>query len=102
MSNVIPPITDPMGAYWAQPAIDDILVSNETAVMSLEAFDTLTEYSTTVPTGVYPGKMWKAEMTPGQWYLRWYGLVPGDDSKCSNNQRLIQIMDWKTLMGIPS
>jgi hypothetical protein len=97
--NVIPPITDSRGSGWVQPKVDDILVSDTDAVMSQVAFDTLREYSSTLPTGVYPGKMWKAELEEG-WYLRWYGEVPGRVDVCSNNQRQIRIMDWKTMTGV--
>jgi hypothetical protein len=96
---IIPPITDPLGSHWVQPAPDDILVSDDTAVMSQPAFAGLREYSSTIPSGVYPGKMWKAQLEDG-WYLRWYGIVPGREDLCSNNQRKISIMDWKAMMGI--
>ncbi|MDR5839368.1 hypothetical protein [Caballeronia sp. LZ034LL] len=99
MSNVIPPITDSQGSCWIQPASDQILVSDTDAVMSQITFECLPEYSTSIPSGVYPGKMWRAETEDG-WYLRWFGIVEGNPDVCSNNQRKIQIMDWKTLTGV--
>jgi hypothetical protein len=104
---MIPPITDALGNHWAQPAVADILLTDTHATMSQEAFDNLREYSTSMPSGVYPGKMWKAQPInvhtrtyDGDWYLRWYGIVPGQPELCSNNQRVICIMDWKAMMGM--
>ena len=97
--SAIPPITDPPGSHWVQPKAEEILLTDADAVMPVHAFNLLREYSTSMPTGVYPGKMWRA-FIGGDWFLRWYGEVPGNPDVCSNNQRRIQIMDWKTMMGI--
>ncbi|WP_321799774.1 hypothetical protein [Burkholderia sp. BCC1988] len=89
---MIPPITDPMGRFWDQPARDEILVDDTHAVMNRSTFWKLLEYSTSRPSGVYPGKMWKA-IFGDEAYLRWYGIVEGRDDLCSNNQRLILLCD---------
>lgn len=60
---VIPPMTDPMGRYWEQPALDEISFSLLFAWMTKETFDKLATYQVTQPTGVYPGKMWKMQAT---------------------------------------
>lgn len=65
--------------------------------MPESAFKELPEYSSTMPTGVYAGKMWKA-LNDGQWYLRWYGHAPLHPGYCTNNQRKLVVLDWKALM----
>ena len=101
-ANAIPLMTDPRGRHWRQPGRDEILVDGTHAVMDRRTFQQLAEYSTSTPTGVYPGKMWKAEgmeghwpqMRPtGKWFLRWYGLVDGRPDLCSNNWREIILVE---------
>lgn len=94
--HVIPPMTDPLGKHFRQPRREAIWIGQDTAHMSRATFDALAEYSTTYPSGVYPGKMWKAELfdpktrrPTGVWQLRWFGIVPGNDKVCSNNSRTI-------------
>ena len=81
----IPAMTHELGKDWSQPARDAVLVDDTHAVMDTVAFDQLAEYSSTLPSGVYPCKMWKA-LSQGRWMLRWYGLVEGKPDLCSNNQ----------------
>jgi len=88
--NTIPDITEPMGKHWKQPDQGHILIDDDYALMVQWAFDMLHTYSTSYPSGVYPGKMWKAHIR-GTWYLRWYGEVEGCPNLCSNNQREILI-----------
>lgn len=83
MSNhVIPAMTDPLGKYWRQPSRDAIVIEGGNAWMSEATFQQLSEYSTTHPTGVYPGKMWrrhdgifdkKCPPERRRWLLCWYG-----------------------------
>lgn len=75
----IPPITDPMGKYWDQPPVSDILVDDTHALMTFLTWKRLAEYSSTLPTGTYTGKMWKAFRTGGNWFLCWYGAIEGKD-----------------------
>ncbi|QIX18365.1 hypothetical protein [Burkholderia multivorans] len=89
---MIPPITDPLGRYWRQPPRSEILVDDEHAIMTRSTFEKLAEYSATRPSGVYPGKMWRAVYDDGA-YLRWYGIVDGRPDLCSNNQRLILLVE---------
>jgi hypothetical protein len=67
----IPPITDPLGRYWKQPPADSVLVDDEVALMEKEHFDMLYDYSASIPTGTYAGKMWKSQRFDG-WVLLWY------------------------------
>lgn len=68
---------------WAseQPKIDELIVTPIHAYMTQKSFDSLSEYSCSIPTGVYEGKMWKAHLADHEdgyktqaWFLRWYGL----------------------------
>lgn len=95
--NVIPPLEE--GRTWKAPSPADILLTDTHACMPESAFESLLEYSSSIPTGVYPGKMWKAHMD-GKWYLRWFGIVPDQPEVCSNNQREIPVMDWKVFMDV--
>jgi hypothetical protein len=101
MRNVIPPITDPLGQYWEQPSREEILIDDDYALMNSQTLSRLHDYSTTDPTGVYEGKMWRGRevIRQGQklcfsdrWILRWFGLSD-DPGKVSYNQRIILIVE---------
>lgn len=72
----IPPITDPMGQHWKQPDRSRIVFTKDCAIMSQQTLGQLADYSASVPTGRYDGKMWKAERTgaggKSDWVLCWY------------------------------
>ncbi len=100
----IPPITDPMGRNWDQPAPKEILLDATHALMTRASFERLAEYSASVPSGVYPGKMWKRHdgafdhafrSRGGQpvWMLCWYGLSEKGPGYCSINSRIILLAD---------
>lgn len=95
----IPPITDPMGQHWRQPSRFDIEVDDTHALMSQKTFDKLAEYSSSVPSGVYPGKMWKRRVfylkrfeqhKKDTFLLCWFGEHQ-DPKLCSNHTRKILI-----------
>lgn len=88
--NAIPPITEPLGRHWIQPSLDAIAIDDTHALMNARAFELLHEYSTTIPSGVYAGKMWKASRR-GEWWLKWFGIVQGNPEVCSINNRRILI-----------
>jgi hypothetical protein len=90
--RMIPPITDPLGCHWRQPAREDVLVDDERAVLSCGTYQQLEEHSSTIPSGVFPGKMWKA-MYGDRAYFRWFGIVDERTDVCSNNEREIRIWD---------
>ena len=80
-----------MGRHWDQPDRSKVLVDDTHAVVTAATFRALAEYSRTMPTGVYEGKMWKAKTAAG-WMLRWYG--PCDDpALVSNNQRILLVVE---------
>lgn len=101
--NAIPPMMHPSSKYWEQPALSEIKIDAQRAYMSRATFDELAEYSTSVPSGVYEGKMWKArillllpsnELTPVlRWHLRWYGYSKSGTGYVSNHQRVIELTD---------
>lgn len=88
-SERIPPITDPMGKAWRQPPLDLIAFDSETghAVMALDTFKMIPDYTMSQPTGAYEGKMWrfrhaikrddKGNIVLSRWYLCWF--VPSAD-----------------------
>lgn len=69
--QIIPPITDPLGAHWKQPHRRYIELDETHALMSEQTFKGLMEYSSTFPSGKYYGKMWKARRGD-KWFLAWY------------------------------
>lgn len=68
----IPPITDPMGRYWKQPSRDRILIDDKHALMDRDTFALIEDYSSSMPSGVYEGKMWR-RFSESKWHLVWYG-----------------------------
>lgn len=57
--NIIPKITDKRGMSWKQPHRRYIEIDEEYALMTKQTFEGLREYSVTIPSGEYEGKMWK-------------------------------------------
>jgi hypothetical protein len=99
----IPPITHKFGRYWDQPKLSDVVLERGVAFMSLATFEALCEYSTSIPTGVYEGKMWKRErLVPrdaqlgafnrtGEWSLCWFDTAP-DPDRCRIRTRPIRVL----------
>lgn len=87
--NNIPVITNPLGKVWKQPDTKNILISYKYAAMFESDFNKLLEYSSSIPSGVYIGKMWK--MKRGEtWYLAWFSECE-DPNYVNNNYREILI-----------
>jgi len=86
----VPPITEPMGKWWEQPSRFDIEIDSGHALMTQETFDALHDYSHSQPSGVYPGKMWRAHYRLDGWWLHWFGETE-NPKMCSNNSRRILI-----------
>lgn len=90
--NTIPRMLAPLGKHWEQPEKKNILIDNTHAIMCNKDFKLLPEYSTSIPTGVYEGKMWKKKVPwdrePSKWYLVWFGFCDKPEY-CSNNYREI-------------
>lgn len=91
MINIIPAMSDSLGQHWNQPDRKLIEVDETHALMDMNAFSLLSDYSWGFPSGVYEGKMWKSMDSSGKWWLRWYG--PSEDPECcSNNRRAILVV----------
>jgi hypothetical protein len=89
--NAIPPMTDPLGKYWEQPPdIRGALMDDTHVILRPDQLAGLHEYSTSIPTGVYPGKCWK-RWGKGVWVLVWFGDVPSKPDQCSINWRTVLI-----------
>lgn len=86
--NAIPPMTHPYGKHWRQPDRSRVLIDDKTAVMSATDAESLPEYSTSIPTGAYEGKMWKSNVV-GKWYLHWYGYSPKPEHVSINTRELL-------------
>ncbi len=86
--QVIPPIIDPRGKCWQQPHRRFIEMDDKCALMSEQTFKALKEYSTTLPSGQYAGKMWKAKIGD-KWYLRWYSDSNRPECIDINNREIL-------------
>ncbi len=88
--NKIPEMAHPLSKHWKQPDRLRIGLGPIRATMSKDTFDKLLEYSTSLPTGEYDGKMWKAKKG-SDWWLLWYSEC--DKKDCKINIRKIIIVD---------
>jgi hypothetical protein len=95
--QVLPALESPYSSSaWQQPSRESILIDKTHALMTGATFEKLAEYSSTMPSGVYPGKLWRRHdgiydrrcVTP-RWLLCWYGPVDAD--KCSIEFREVLI-----------
>lgn len=93
MKNTIPKMTDPDGKNWPQPPTDNILIDDHHALMTQSDFNQLIDYSHSVPSGVYPGKMWKTTALGGRQFLWWFSERPDRGGICTNNRREILIVE---------
>jgi hypothetical protein len=105
-------MTHPLSRHWDQPARDEILVDGTHACMTEATFAKLPEYSSTIPSGVYEGKMWRRHdgifvrsygrapsadvLATAKWLLCWYGPSSVKDS-CSINYREILLVRVQTV-----
>jgi hypothetical protein len=93
----LPALDSPYGpGAWQQPSREAITIDATHALMDRQTFERLLEYSGSMPSGVYPGKLWRrhdgahdSRCPPERrrWLLCWYGPVPDAPSKCSINFR---------------
>lgn len=86
--QVIPPIIDQRGKCWQQPHRRFIEMDDKCALMPEQTFKALREYSTTLPSGQYAGKMWKAKIGD-KWYLRWYSDSHHPECININNREIL-------------
>lgn len=88
LTHPIPPITHRLGRYWEQPDRLEILVDDTHAVMSRRAYARLANYETSLPSGVYGGKMWRRGNL-----LCWFVDLPLQPSACGVRQREILVLE---------
>lgn len=67
----VPPMTHELSSAWDQPDPNAWVFDKTTVHMSQADFDELLEYSASLPSGVYEGKMWKRRAGV-DWLLCWY------------------------------
>jgi hypothetical protein len=91
-SNTIPPMTHPYGKAWEQPELSEVSICDTYATMNQKAFKKLHDYSRSMPSAVYEGKMWKTSDDKITYHLHWWGFSDEPD-KCSGNVREIKIID---------
>lgn len=84
---MIPQMTHELSQYWHQPDRENIETDDTHALMMPEDFCLLSDYSHSLPSGVYPGKMWKLKHK-GDWVLAWYS-DSGNPNHCDINYRTI-------------
>jgi len=100
--NELPALDSPYGpGAWKQPPREAITIDSTHALMTRQTFEQLAEYSGSMPSGVYPGKLWRrhdgihdARFDPGRvcpWLLCWYGPAP-DPKQCSINFREVLLV----------
>lgn len=77
MAWMIPAMTDPMGKHWGQPKglRERVGLYDTHATIPERDWLSLPHYRSSIPSGVYPGKVWRC----GPW-LCWYG--PERDGRC--------------------
>lgn len=95
--NSIPQMTDELGKGWTQPDREQIDFSEGAAKLSRAAFEKLLDYSYSIPSALYPGKMWKSyHFGVKLWFLSWVEReteTPGDFVVCN---RVICLTDGVT------
>jgi hypothetical protein len=92
VDHSIPPMVDPLGRYWDQPSREKIAVDEEVARMTQQTLDQLAEYSCTIPTGTYAGKMWKRR-EGDVWLLCWYEDDPRSTTQLFIRSRKVILVE---------
>ncbi len=92
--NTIPEMVHPLGRHWQQPNLHNILIDDVHAMMSEYSLSELHEYSMSIPSAVYEGKMWKAyNRNSDTWYLRWFS-IENEDGLLPIYSRKILLCDY--------
>ena len=95
--GTIPPMTHVLSRAWHQPDHRRWVFDEMHVIMPKEDFELLAEYSCSVPSGVYEGKMWRRrvpyEDAPSHtWYLCWYDVSKKGPNFCATKQREILLV----------
>lgn len=103
MEHIIPEMIDPLGRYWEQPKRENIKVVDVFAFMEEKDFKKLASYDTTMPTGVYDGKMFKRQQRDeegnwlNKWTLVWFSKHE-DPDQCTVNYRTIVVLNREVML----
>jgi hypothetical protein len=84
---LLPRMTDPLGRHWGQPAglRDRVRVYETHATIAEADWRKLSDYRTSLPSGVYAGKVWRRGPL-----LCWYGPIRGDSCRVGYLRALVQ------------
>lgn len=90
----IPPMTHPLAKHWDQPPREHIVITPAEARMTQETMRRLATYDSTLPSGVYPGKMWLRNQPIPQTdktvpLLCWYAEDGMDHCKVENRRIVV-------------
>jgi hypothetical protein len=86
----LPQMVHPLSKYWSQPSRHQVAVYDDIAIMDRSTLARMADYSLSIPTGAYEGKMWR-QSNGGSWRFCWYG--PSDDpDKVSIHSRPIRLI----------
>lgn len=95
--NSIPPMTDELGKCWTQPDREQIDFSDGAAKLSQAAFEKLLDYSYSIPSALYPGKMWKSyHFGLKLWFLSWVESATDAPGAIVVHNRVISLTDGVT------
>lgn len=100
MNSPIPPFDfdrDPLARNWQQPDHTRFLWLADAVFVTPQQHAELLEYSSSMPSGVYPGKCWRRDtgknIDPnGREYLAWYVASRPDGAFCSVNFRRLFVL----------
>lgn len=100
--DLICPMTHLLSQHWEQPGLGDFTVDSEYAYMDLDDFWKLPDYSTSEPSGVYEGKMWRSSVyidddKERTWILRWFGLSDKPDTVILDWRRIVIFYDFPSI-----
>lgn len=106
MNKIIPVMDDPLSKHWDQPSSDNFIIGHDSdeVIMSTVDYEKLLEYSSSIPSGVYPGKMWKSihydmKGKPARSFLMWYGEEL--NGSCTVHHRQIIVNDTVAFIFTP-
>ncbi len=120
--RIIPAYDAASGNVNEKALLDNIFITEESAIMSMEVLKNIPTYSHTTPTGAYEGRIWKRHIIIGNdinvtllgdgappeppSLSRGYVFCFMQISKEYPNSfdiigKPVQIMDWKALWNIP-
>ena len=89
----LPLMTHPLSSGWDQPSPARMAIYDDIAIMDRSTLDRLHNYSASIPTGAYEGKMWRRSSGQDEWLLCWYGPSEDPDMVSINSRPIRLIRD---------